>query len=183
MTITEIITLIVGASGGGVAGWLMNSFVTLRRLPSETRKIDAEASVSEAKADQISAQTIGELSGQIAGLCTSVGQLSAQAAAKDAEIGQLREALTSTQARLAATEGRIASAEGRTAEAEAKAERFRKDIRDMGRAMSEMRQEYERKIAELVVVIQTLLDQVEGLGADPQVDPAVLKRIAEVNRR
>ncbi len=105
-------------------------------------------------------------------------QAAAETRAKVAEkLGEeLKERLTKAEARLAQSESRAADAEKRAME-------FRSDLIKVGTAMGDARREHQQQIEELVLIIQSLLEQVEQLGGKPNIDRAVLDRIASLGRR
>jgi len=87
------------------------------------------------------------------------------------------------QRRLTNAEERLARAEARATEAEKRSLELRSDLVKVGTMLDEQRKKHQQQIDELVLIIQTLLEQVEGLGGKPNIDREVLERIANLSRK
>ena len=165
------------------------------------RKMPAEVNASEAAADRAqhdATRSIAEgahalaesFQGEIESLkndlkdakkelaITGQAQETAEARADSAE--KLSEGL---QVRITSLEVRLASAESRAAELERQRNEIRIDLIKVGTMLGEQRREHQHQIEELVLIIQSLLEQVEQLGGKPNIDKAVLERIAGLGRR
>jgi chromosome segregation ATPase len=80
--------------------------------------------------------------------------------------------------RVTDTESRLARAEQRAGEAERQAGSFREDVIRLGEEMNRERIDSQNKINKLVLIVQQLADKLKALGADPDIDMEVLKRMS-----
>jgi chromosome segregation ATPase len=185
---------------GGLPGLIL-AFIAWRKVPSEIDTAEAKADKAQHEATESLARSAKTLADS---LCEDVQRLSNEMdeateiiVASRAEIAQLKKDLgaANTRAdsadslvqdlrkRLVDAETRLAVAESRTAEADRRASEFRTELIKVGTLFDQSRREHQRQIDELVLVIETLLEQVEQLGGRPNVDKAMLERIANMSRR
>jgi chromosome segregation ATPase len=85
-------------------------------------------------------------------------------------------------ARVTETENRLARAERRAGEAEKQANDFRHDVIRLGEEMQRERNESQTKINKLVLIVEALVEKLKALGADPEIDLEMLRRMSIVEK-
>lgn len=158
------------------------------------RKTPAEVNVAQATADRAQheatraiaegAKSLAEsLQAEIVLLKQDLAATKRDLAAAEARAETAEKFGEELQARLTKAEARLAQSESRADDAEKRAVEIRSDLIRVGTMMGEARREHQQQIEELVLIIETLLEQVEQLGGKPNIDKAVLERIANLDRR
>ena len=177
-----ILVAIVAAMPG-----LLVAIVALRKQPAESRLSDAAADKSQHEASQsiaIGAKTLAEALGiEVRNLRIELEETKKRLSDSILLSEAASRLIESLRQRLVDAESRLAKAEGRTAEAERRAIDFRNELIKVGTMLDESRREHQRQIDELVLVVQTLIEQVEQLGGQPKVDKETLARLADLSRR
>lgn len=180
------IEIIIVAVVAAIPGLIL-AIVALRKQPAETRSADAAADKAQHEASQSIAQgakTLAEsLCNEVAGLRTELETTKKRLAESDDRANTASRLVESLRQRLGEAEGRLAKAESGTVDAEKRALEVRTDLIKVGTMLDKDRREHQRQIDELVLVIQTLVDQVERLGGKPNIDRATLEKIANLSRR
>lgn len=147
------------------------------------RKVPAERETAQSQADRAQHEATKTIAEGAKTLAESL-QVEIEKLKRDLEIEKTRatkaEALVSEfQPRMAKAEERIAQSEKRAADAEHRAAEFRADLIRVGTMLDQSRKEHKRQIAELVLIIQNLMEQIETLGLQPNIDKEVLARLAD----
>lgn len=159
---------------------LILALIAWRKMPSE---VDA-AQASADRAQHEATKSIAEGAQALAqSLRIEIGTLKNDLTAAETRAKAAEKFGEELQIRLTKAEARLAQSEARAADAEKRAMEFRSDLIKVGTLMDEARREHQQQIEELVIIIQTLLEQVEQLGGKPNVDKAVLDRIASLGRK
>lgn len=180
-TVRDIIIALVAATPGILLG-----IVALRKAPAETHYAQHQADLAQASASEAlakSAKALAEsLSTEVANLRHELAVAEQRLGDAEARANRSEELGKELQRRLTDAESRLARAEDRAAGAEKRANEFRNELIQVGHMLDESRKEHQRQIDELVLVIQSLIEQIEQLGGKPNVDKATLDRIASLTR-
>lgn len=158
---------------------LLLAIVALRKMPAEVNAAEAAADKAQHDATRSIAESADILSKS---LSTEVEKLKTELAMSESRADAAQKLVAELQQRLASAEDRLARAESRAADAEKRASEFRTELIKVGTMLDQSRREHQHQIDELVLVIQTLLEQVEQLGGKPNIDRELLDRIANLSR-
>ena len=163
------------------------AIVALRKQPAETRSADAAADKAQHDASQsiaLGAKVLAEsLCNEVAILGSELEKTKTRLAESIERADAASKLVESLRQRLVEAETRLAGAEARAANAEKRAAEFRNELIKVGTMLDESRREHQRQIDEMVLVIETLFEQIERLGGKPNVDKEMLERIANLSRK